>query len=235
MMSDVWLWCACLCVLEQLGPVAELRPLILWSWSCSWSSSWADGLRPGDGSSVVSVSSNSNRRTTCDCFGTWWKREFLVQHWFKIFLHPQTKFPRRLWETLDSSVFHLTSIHHRNTPEGTKQLIKVINDKWNLCGALCQVTPIIKQRLQSVTFFSSNLLFLPGAPGSLFAVGRVDDFKALQQQILQGGALLREMVVALFALNAQEELNLHKVRQAGRETSTDQKKQSWYIFFRFLT
>lgn len=75
-------------------------------------------------------------------------------------------------------------------------------------------------------FFSSNLLFLPGAPGSLFAVGRVDDFKALQQQILQGGALLREMVVALFALNAQEELNLHKVRQAGRETSTDQKKQS---------
>lgn len=125
-----------------------------------------------------------------------------------------------------------------------KQLIKVINDKWNLCGALCQVTPI-KNRDYS-QFFSSNLLlisfslqicsfFCPGTPDGLFAVGRVDDFKALQQHILQGGALLREMVVALFALNAQQELNLHKVRQAGRETSTDQKKNNHEIFpFRFL-
>lgn len=124
---DVWLWC--LCVLEQLRPVVELGPLILRSCSCSWSSSWADDLRPGDRSSVVSVSCNSNRITTCDCFGTWWEREFLVQHWFKIFLYPQTQFPRHLWETLGSSVLHLTSIHHRNTLEATKQLIKVINDK----------------------------------------------------------------------------------------------------------
>lgn len=103
-----------------------------------------------------------------------------------------------------------------------------------------------KKEITVSHFFSSNLLliscslqicsfFCAGAPGGSFAVGRVDDFMALQQQILQGGALLHEMVVALFALNVQQELNLHKVRQVGRETSNDQKKQSWDIFFQFLT
>ncbi|XP_056269979.1 myomegalin isoform X4 [Pseudoliparis swirei] len=42
------------------------------------------------------------------------------------------------------------------------------------------------------------------------AVGHVDDFKALQQQILEGSALLRTMETAFYSLSAPQEFSLHQ-------------------------
>ncbi|XP_031731911.1 myomegalin isoform X3 [Anarrhichthys ocellatus] len=42
------------------------------------------------------------------------------------------------------------------------------------------------------------------------AVGHVDDFKALQQQILEGSALLRKMETTFYSLNTPQEFSLHQ-------------------------
>ncbi|XP_041790654.1 myomegalin isoform X2 [Chelmon rostratus] len=55
------------------------------------------------------------------------------------------------------------------------------------------------------------------------AVGHVDDFKALQQQILEGGALLRKMEAALFSLNGQQEFSLHQPSDSVRKLLSDTK------------
>ncbi|XP_065811624.1 myomegalin isoform X2 [Labrus bergylta] len=47
------------------------------------------------------------------------------------------------------------------------------------------------------------------------AVGHIDDFKALQQQILEGCALLRKMEVGLSSLNAAQEFRLHQLSDSG--------------------
>ncbi|KAM3620473.1 uncharacterized protein V6R79_024077 [Siganus canaliculatus] len=47
------------------------------------------------------------------------------------------------------------------------------------------------------------------------AVGHIDDFKALQQQILQGGALLRKMEAALYSLSSPKEFSLHQHSDSG--------------------
>ncbi|KAM7012272.1 myomegalin [Tautogolabrus adspersus] len=47
------------------------------------------------------------------------------------------------------------------------------------------------------------------------AVGHIDDFKALQQQILEGSALLRKMEVGLSSLNAAQEFRLHQLSDSG--------------------
>ncbi|XP_078114405.1 myomegalin isoform X3 [Sander vitreus] len=47
------------------------------------------------------------------------------------------------------------------------------------------------------------------------AVGHIDDFKALQQQILQGGALLRKMETALYTLSGPQEFSLHQPSDSG--------------------
>ncbi|XP_035862912.1 myomegalin isoform X8 [Sander lucioperca] len=47
------------------------------------------------------------------------------------------------------------------------------------------------------------------------AVGHIDDFKALQQQILQGGALLRKMETALYSLSGPQEFSLHQPSGSG--------------------
>ncbi|XP_044218217.1 myomegalin isoform X6 [Thunnus albacares] len=47
------------------------------------------------------------------------------------------------------------------------------------------------------------------------AVGHVDDFKALQQQILEGGALLRRMETAVCSLNASQEFSRHQPSDSG--------------------
>lgn len=45
-----------------------------------------------------------------------------------------------------------------------------------------------------------------------YAMGHVKDFKALQQQILEGGALLRKMEATLYSLSASKEFSLHQVQ-----------------------
>uniref|UniRef100_A0A8C2XEL5 Myomegalin-like n=1 Tax=Cyclopterus lumpus TaxID=8103 RepID=A0A8C2XEL5_CYCLU len=47
------------------------------------------------------------------------------------------------------------------------------------------------------------------------AVGHVDDFKALQQQILEGSALLREMETTLYSLSAPQEFSMHQPSDPG--------------------
>ncbi|XP_074523720.1 myomegalin isoform X2 [Halichoeres trimaculatus] len=48
------------------------------------------------------------------------------------------------------------------------------------------------------------------------AVGHIDDFRALQQQILEGGALLRQMEVDLCSLNAAQDFSVHQVPDPGQ-------------------
>ncbi|XP_068564082.1 myomegalin isoform X2 [Cebidichthys violaceus] len=47
------------------------------------------------------------------------------------------------------------------------------------------------------------------------AVGHVDDFKALQQQVLEGSALLRKMETTLNSLSAPQEFSLHQPSNSG--------------------
>ncbi|KAM9358453.1 myomegalin [Symphorus nematophorus] len=47
------------------------------------------------------------------------------------------------------------------------------------------------------------------------AVGHIDDFKALQQQILEGGALLRKMEATLFPPSSQQEFSLRQPSDSG--------------------
>lgn len=44
------------------------------------------------------------------------------------------------------------------------------------------------------------------------AVGHIDDFKVLQQHILQGSALLLKMETALYSLSTSQEFSFHQVR-----------------------
>ncbi|CAJ1059465.1 myomegalin isoform X4 [Xyrichtys novacula] len=62
-------------------------------------------------------------------------------------------------------------------------------------------------------------------PHGRHAVGHIDDFKALQQQILEGGALLRKMEVTLSSLNTPQELNFHQLSDSGhvRKLQSDTK------------
>ena len=53
------------------------------------------------------------------------------------------------------------------------------------------------------------------------AVGHIDDFEALQQQLLEGSSLLLKMEAALYSLSASQELRLHQVRgRGGRNAKT---------------
>ncbi|XP_069009006.1 myomegalin isoform X2 [Embiotoca jacksoni] len=61
-----------------------------------------------------------------------------------------------------------------------------------------------------------------GAPDGSFAsrhgrhaVGHIDDFSALQQQVLEGSGLLRRTEAALHALSASQELRLHQPADSG--------------------
>ncbi len=54
------------------------------------------------------------------------------------------------------------------------------------------------------------------------AVGHIDDFKALQQQILEGSALLRKMEATLYSPSTPQEFSLHQVRDPRTKSTTDQ-------------
>lgn len=86
-----------------------------------------------------------------------------------------------------------------------------------------------------VSFFSSlDVSPLPGrAPEGSFAdshgrhaVGHVEDFKALQQQLLEGSALLLNMEAALWSLNASQQL--HQV--GGGRTTCRVLVDPWILF-----
>ncbi|XP_030289747.1 myomegalin-like isoform X4 [Sparus aurata] len=47
------------------------------------------------------------------------------------------------------------------------------------------------------------------------AVGHVDDFKALQQQILEGSAVLHKMEASLYSLSSTQEFSLHQPSDSG--------------------
>ncbi|XP_073333371.1 myomegalin isoform X2 [Pagrus major] len=47
------------------------------------------------------------------------------------------------------------------------------------------------------------------------AVGHIDDFKALQQQILEGSALLHKMEASLYSLSSTQEFSLHQPSDSG--------------------
>lgn len=49
------------------------------------------------------------------------------------------------------------------------------------------------------------------------AIGHIDDFVALQQQILEGGALLRRIQAAVCSFSASQEFSLRQVRHSTHQ------------------
>ncbi|KAM8875635.1 myomegalin isoform 3-T3 [Spinachia spinachia] len=79
------------------------------------------------------------------------------------------------------------------------------------------------QKHAAETGATSQALSLEGqAPDGSFAnrhgrhaVGHVDDFKALQQQVLEGSALLRKMETAYYSLGTAQQFRLHQPSDSG--------------------